>query len=146
MHLDRYTIKADHQHYTYEFLSRGPKGTIKKVVLFQPLRTGIINLAFGDWDEDAQSIRDDIRSNNADRDKVLATVAFTVMDFMEHYPETILFAQGATPARTRLYQIGINNHWQEISKLFRVEGFTNGTWEPFRQNRNYQAFVLRTKQ
>ncbi len=146
MHLDRYSVSTDHQHSTYEFLSQGPKGTIRKVVLFQPLGKAVFNLAFGDWDEVAQAIRDDIRSNNADRDKVLATVAFAVIDFMEYRPDAILFAQGATPARTRLYQIGINNHWQEISQLYEVEGFINGTWEPFLRHRNYEAFVLKTKQ
>ena len=145
MHMDRYAVVANHQHSSYEFHSNGPEGTIRKVVLFEPLATGIYNFAFGDWDEAAQEIRDDTRSNNADSDRVLSTVAFTVTDFMAYHPQAILFAKSATPAKTRFYQIGINNHWHQISRLYEVEGFIEGTWELFRQNRNYQAFALKIK-
>jgi hypothetical protein len=33
MKLDRYSVTSDDRRVTYEFLSEGPKGTIKKVVL-----------------------------------------------------------------------------------------------------------------
>jgi hypothetical protein len=145
MELERYSPVTDHKHDTYEFLSEGPKGTIKKVVQYRALTPGVYNLAFGDWDEAGQEIRDDTRTNNADQDKVLATVAATVIDFMMYHPQAILFARGSTPARTRLYQMGIRRNWHVISDLFDVQGFTSEGWEPFAQSKNYQAFALKAK-
>lgn len=100
------------------FLSEGPRGIIKKVVAYQKIRDNIYNLAFGDWDEKAQKPNDKARSNNGDRNKVLATVASTVISFIQYYPSAIVFAEGSTPAKTRLYQIGINHHWLEINQVF----------------------------
>ena len=93
----------------------------------------------------AQKVKDDTRSNNADKDKVLATIAFTVVDFMKHHPEAIIIAEGETPAKTRLYQIGINANWSEINRLFEIKGFIDGNWEAFNQKKNYKAFTLRAK-
>lgn len=145
MTLPKYPVLANGTHETYEFLSSGPKGTIKKVVNYQEISPGVFNLAFGDWDEIEQRIKDNTRSNNSDRDLILATVASTVIDFMKFHPGCILFAQGETPAKTRLYQMGINANWQEINSLFRISGFTEGTWESFMPGKNYEAFALKAK-
>ena len=80
-------VTSDDNRIAYEFLSEGPRGTIKKVVLYQELEQGIYNLAFGDWDEKAYKIIDHTKTNNNDRNKILATVAATVIDFMKHYPQ-----------------------------------------------------------
>lgn len=145
MNFERYPLTSNHSRLTYEFLSEGPKGTIKKVVIYQKISAGIYNLAFGDWDEKAQKIIDNSRSNNNDRDKVLASVASTVIDFMNNYPEAIIFAKGITPGKTRLYQIGITQNWHEIGQSFDIEGFYKGNWEPFQRGRNYEAFTLKAK-
>lgn len=57
----------------------------------------------------------------------------------------MLIAEGETAAKTRLYQIGINANWPDISPLFEIEGFINGSWEPLDQKKNYEAFVARPK-
>jgi hypothetical protein len=88
---------------------------------------------------------DSIRSNNGDRDKVLATVAFTALTFMDQYPKAEIFVEGSTAARTRLYQMGINNNLLEISLNFNVKGYREGSWEAFRQGRNYKAFLIQRK-
>lgn len=77
---------------------------------------------------------------------ILATVASTVVDFIKHHPKCLLFAQGETPAKTRLYQMGITTNWHEIKHLFRINGFVNGIWEPFEVEKNYGAFVHKAKQ
>ena len=41
--------------------------------------------------------------------------------------------------------MGINANWQEINKLFRISGFTKGTWELFKAGKNYEAFALKAK-
>jgi len=66
------------------------------------------NLTFGDWKEDINWIDDQIITDNKDRRKVLATVAAIVVTFMEENPNAIVFATGRTPARTRLYRMGID--------------------------------------
>ena len=80
-------------------------------------------MLFSDWDEDEQKINDRIKSNNNDRDKVLANVA----------------------SRTRLYQMEILANREEIDQLFYLEGFYRGIWEPFRSGTNYDRFVLKAK-
>ena len=114
MNLEKYPVVSDNDHRAYEFLSEGPNGTIKKVVFYQEIDENIFNLAFGDWDEINQKIDDGARSNNNDRDKVIATVASTIIDFMKYHPDATVVAKGSTSARTRLYQIGIFSHLQEI--------------------------------
>lgn len=145
MNLDKYPVISTNEHLTYEFLSEGPNGTIKKVVYFQEIDDNLFNLAFGDWNETEQRIDDKARSNNNDREKVIATVASAVVNFMEHYPDAIIFAKGSTPVRTRLYQIGIFANWHEVSKLFIIEGFIEGAWKPIEKQRNYDAFLARAK-
>jgi hypothetical protein len=145
MQIPKYKVLTNGTHDTYEFLSHRPKGTIKKVVQYTQIRPRLYNLAFGDWDEVDQEIKDNTRSNNSDRDMILATVASTVIDFLQYHPGSILFAQGQTLSKTRLYQIGINTNWKEISVLFNIFGFCNGVWEKFQLGKNYQAFILRAK-
>ena len=147
MHHPKYSALTNTSKDTFEFLSSGPQGSIKKIVFFQELPNypGVYNLAFGDWDEIEQKVKDNTRSNNGDRDKVLATVASTVFEFMKSHPTAILFAKGETPAKTRLYQMGINANWKEINASFIVDGFTNGSWELVKAGKNYEAFMLRQK-
>jgi hypothetical protein len=144
MNLDKYEFVANDDHKSYEFDSEGPKGLIKKAVIYKRLaqwNENVFNLEFGDWDERTQNIDYNVKSNNNDRDKILATVAATVLDFTALNPTAIVYAVGATPSRTRLYQMGINTYWDEISKEFAIYGFRQGYWEPFQQGRNYEAFV-----
>src|SRR6266487_4487225 len=99
MKLATYPFIKRPESYYYEFYSQGPNGSIKKVVEYfrlQKLEAEVFNLAFGDWDEDNHQINDMFISNNADRDKVLATVAATVNDFMKDHPDAIIVATGST--------------------------------------------------
>ena len=82
MNLEKYGITSDSDRLTFEFLSSGPNGTIKKVVLYQEIASDVYNLAIGDWNEQKQRVDDNARSNNEDREKVLATVASTVIEFI----------------------------------------------------------------
>ena len=142
MNADKYPVISSEDHTAFEFLSEGPNGTIKKIIHYQKITSTVFNLAFGDWDEENLTLWDLARSNNADRDKVLATVAFTIFEFMDNHPEAIVIAQGATPSRTRLYQMGIKANWKEISLLFRVKGLIEGVWSDFEMTKNYEAFLI----
>lgn len=129
----------------YSFFSEGPKGMIKKAIIYSLVEDGYYNLAFGDWNEESNKIDDSMRTNNGDRDKVLATVAFTALDFTSKFPNASLFMEGSTPGRTRLYQIGIGNNLSEINKYFSVSGYRRQKWEPFIHGRNYEAFLAQRK-
>jgi len=148
MQLETYPFTKHPESHYYEFYSEGPKGNIKKVVeyyRFPELGAEVFNLAFGDWDEDNHHINDFSTSNNADRDKVLATVAATVIEFMKEHPYAVLIATGSTLSRTRLYQMGIARVWDEINQFFEIQGYINDTWQPFKQGVNYNAFLLKRR-
>lgn len=145
MHLNTYPLVASNDYRAYEFLSEGPKGYIKKVINFDEISDNIYNLGFGDWNEATHSMDDKARSNNHDRDKVLATISAAVMKFIKYYPNASVVAKGSTPARTRLYQMGIWANWHEISLLLHVEGLVDGIWFPIEKCKNYHAFMVRVK-
>jgi hypothetical protein len=145
MELDIYHINVNKKNGSYEFLSEEPKGTIKKVVFFQKIETNLYNLAFGDWNEIEQSVNDGARTNNNDFNKVLATVASAVMDFMQTHPKATLFAKGNTQSRTQLYQMGISRNLLQIRRSYYVGGYFKNHWEAFMPGRNYAAFVLKAR-
>jgi hypothetical protein len=147
MLLDRYNYEVSKSFLRYNFYSEGPRGRIKKAVLYGLLgaRKGVdhYNLAFGDYDHNMEIIDDLSISNNGDRDKILATVAFTVIEFAGHFPGCKIVAGGSTPARTRLYQMGIAKYYKEISVLFDIQGLTeNDDWVSFKTRENYKAILV----
>ena len=137
MNLPKYPV-ATSTPFLYHFYSEGPQGSIKKAIIYAQIEDNLFNLAFGDWDEELRRINDSSRTNNQDRDKVLATVAFTALDFTNQFPDVEIFAEGTTAGRTRLYQM-------EINIFFKIEGFVNGEWELFLRGKNYEAFLISRK-
>ena len=84
-------------------------------------------------------------TNNEDSQKVLATVASTVYEFVKKYPRAWIVATGSTRARTRLYQMGISNNLEAITTDFIVFGNKNDTWQLFEKNITYDAFLITLK-
>jgi len=145
MKYSRYPIVAGNTPFVYEFFSDGPRGRIRKGVFYTRIGINLFNLGFGDWNEERQDLDDSNRSNNGDRDQVLATVAFTALDFTDKFPKAQLFVEGSTPGRTRLYQMGICVNILEISECFEIKGLIGGIWEIFERNRNYEGFLITRK-
>ena len=146
MQAEKYIVAASSQHTGYRFVSIGERGNFTKVVEYtQTNNPEEYNLAFGDYDPSTGLISDTVRSNNGDRDKVLATVAETAIDFLQHYPDATVFAKGSTDARTRTYQMGINRFLDEITRRHDVFGLKNGKWEVFEPTQSYEAFRMRRK-
>jgi hypothetical protein len=131
----------------FEFVSRGPKGAIKKLVAYTKIQDDPImyNLAFGDENPKTRLLDDSVKSNNEDRDKVLATVANTIINFSDHYGNHLIYATGSSPARTRLYQMSIAAMIDKINKDFDVYGVKDLVAYPFQKNVNYDAFVVKRK-
>ncbi|HEY9006343.1 DUF6934 family protein [Ohtaekwangia sp.] len=144
MRYDRYTVEALPSLAEFEFYSEGPKGKIRKRVVFKRFKNNaeVYNLAFGDV-QAKDEINDTIVTNNGDSRKVLATVGLAVLIFSENYPESSIFATGGTAARTRFYQMGISNNLHEIECDFYVFGMIDDAWEIFRKGVIYQAFLIR---
>jgi hypothetical protein len=144
MHLDRYLFSVSLKTDTltdYEFISIGPKGPIKKIIRFTLVGINYYNLAFGDIGESADSIIDNTTSNNNDHEKILATVAAVVESFTKEHPEALIYVEGSSPSRTRLYRICISKYWKDTTTVFQIFGLQNNTWEDFTQNSTYNAFL-----
>lgn len=147
MNKPKYLYKTEDKFTIYEFVSEGPKGSIKKMVEYTETATeNVYNLAFGDYDEKTNTVNDLSITNNGDSIKVLATVASTVYAFIDKHPNAYILATGSTNVRTRLYRMGITNNLAEIMEDFIVYGFTNqGSWEEFEIGEDYEAFLITKK-
>lgn len=147
MRLESYEIKAKDSLMTFEFISEGPKGAIKKRVQFQKTsRINLYNLAFGDVNDETDDFDDTVISDNNDAVKVLNTVANTVKIFLNNYPMAKVYAKGSNVARTRLYRIGISNNLEYINEQFKVLGqLDDRVWFEYEKNQNYSAFLIEKK-
>jgi hypothetical protein len=145
LELPYYNYYTNRSQFEYEFKSIGRKGVISKVVRFLLQESNIYNLGFGDLDEITGDISDRIVSNNGDSDVVLSTVGQIVFHFTGVMPDAIIFIQGSTAARTRLYQQGINKFLSQITEHFEIFGYYKGQWESFAKRKNYDAFLGRRK-
>jgi hypothetical protein len=146
MKLPRYEYVTESEAELFKFTSEGIKGNIKKLVVYsQMLQKDIYNLAFGDYDEETNSINDTVITNNNDSQKVLATVASTLYVFTEKHPNVWVYAAGSNAARTRLYRIGIATNLEEIVEDFEVYGLSGDTWQEFKKGNEYEAFLVKRK-
>lgn len=146
MKLPRYQLKAEKSLLVFEFISEGPKGQIPKLVKFSETNLkGLFNLAFGDKDKQTGEINDSVISNNADSEKVLATVIATLYAFTDKHPDAYVIATGSTKSRTRLYRMGITKYLDEIQKDYFIYGLHNEEWENFQKEIEYEAFLAKRK-
>lgn len=82
-------------------------------------------------------------TNNGDSLKVLATVASTVLAFVEKHPSAWIVATGSSGAKTRLYRMGITNDLLEILDDFWVFGYNKAeNWVKFEPGDEYEAFLI----
>ena len=144
MQFEKYELKASASLLRFEFYSTGPKGKIKKLVIFKAFKysPNVFNLGFGDVGKDG-NLNDLIITGNKDSKKVLATVASTIFRFFERHPDAYVFAIGGTKSRTRLYRMGITNNLEEINKSFEIYGYINQNWEKFEKAKDYEAFLIK---
>jgi hypothetical protein len=155
MQIEKYYTETTVDSLIYTFESIG-KTTIKKVVEYTkmnpfyiglPSNVDVYNLAFGDWDDEINDFKDTITSNNGDMEKVLATVANTVLLFWESYPNASIFFQGSQiqgeePLRTYLYQRKIERYFEEIKNIAYVIGKFNNQLEIFTKGKTYSNFLI----
>lgn len=146
MNLDKYDLKISENYVSFRFTSIGKNGSINKGIVFSYIEElDIWNLGFGDINDLTGEISDLAISDNGDSEKILATVAQATLFFSERHPEAIIYAEGSTHSRTRLYRLGISKYYEEISKTFFVRGLLDNKWVVFERNTDYQAFVVTRK-
>lgn len=135
-------------HLEFKFESVGPKGTIKKVARYNLQNDGnqtFFELMLGDRTNKTKDFDIEVVSDNKDRDKILTTVAATIVEFTKNFPDLAIIATGNTSAKTRLYQMLISTNLDTIKTTFNVYGSCKGTWEPFKKNVKYDAFAVQRK-
>jgi len=146
MKLTNYPLSAEDNLKTFEFISEGPNGLIRKMVQFTPTNLqGFYILAFGDKDSKTGELDDLAISNNNDTERILATVAATVYAFTDKYSDAWIYATGSTKALTRLYRMGINKYFTQARKDFEILGQTEKHWEAYEKDKDYDGFLVRRK-
>jgi hypothetical protein len=148
MHLPYYQFTIGESKSIFEFTSVGPKGEIPKIIVFSKIsENGLYNLAFGDFDTKTGYANDRVVSNNGDSEKVLATVVQALYIFFKTYPTTIVFAQGSTKSRTRLYRMGISKFRGQVNNVLFIMGRETevSDWEEFQLNKEYISFAVQIK-
>jgi hypothetical protein len=146
MNLPKYDIRNGKTVFFYEFTSEGNNGSIKKVVNFQDTNLkDFYNLAFGDKDPITGEIDDKVVSNNGDMEKIFGTIVSIIYSFTNRFPDAWVYAEGSTPARTRLYRMNIVKYLSAVNEDFQLRCLLNGEWKEFNPSVDYQGFVVKRK-
>lgn len=68
MNQEKYDLLIDDDCQTYQFISEGPHGKIRKMIAIKPISgiEGYYNLSLGDWNELTRKLDDSAISNNLD--------------------------------------------------------------------------------
>src|SRR6185437_11283426 len=129
----------------FEFFSIGKNGDILKRVTFTRTEDDrVYNLAFGDVDE-ADEIDDYVVTDNGERNKVLATVAFIAEAYTRRFPDHWILFRGSTQERLRLYRMAVGLHLEELSVLYEIWALVDVGIVKFRKNLKINAFLIRRK-
>jgi hypothetical protein len=68
-----------------------------------------------------------------------------VLHFLLDRPNGVIVAKGSTPARNRLYRMGIGLILDQINESMDLYGYSNGRWIPFTKSLDFDAFLLAHK-
>jgi len=140
--LDKYQYSTDKTFMVYHFISNGPNGAIQKIAKFNLIGEDLYNFGFGDLDAITNDISDTVISDNKDVDVIMGTIGSIIYDFTNIFPQAMVSIEGTNKARTRLYQMNINKHWDRIEPVFDVYGLLrDDSWESFNKGKNYVAFL-----
>jgi hypothetical protein len=53
---------------------------------------------------------------------VIGTVIFTLIDYLESFPDNIVYFRGSTPSRTRLYRAIITKNLEQSELSYQIFG------------------------
>ncbi len=120
--LKKYENSYIEENYVYSFDSQGVKGTILKLVAFQPMNLNEYNLALLDYDIENQVMNDTIVSNNQDMPMILATVINIIADFLKFKSDCLVFIIGNSEIRQKLYNRVVRNNLNDLTELYSIKG------------------------
>jgi hypothetical protein len=126
---------------SFSFTSLGSRLVEKRVIYAATSLPGFFNLALADVEKDG-SLNFYSVSNNGDLEQIMATVAQTMLIFLQHRPDARVAFSGSTPARTRLYQIILAREQRAVAASLVISGVRDSNLELFRPNRAYKGFVI----
>ena len=136
-----YDFQILEENLRFDFVSEGEK-TIRKVIFYRAIPEALFfQLSLVDVMDDG-SFSDSVRSNNGDRNKVMATVIQTLRFFFEKYPDATIIFSGSDEIRTRMYERIISNELERESNRFTFLGYNGKSFESFKKNKNYEAFGI----
>jgi hypothetical protein len=129
----------------FEFFSIGPKGIILKRIAFIPTTNdSVYNLSFGDVTLNGEMSSYSV-SDNRDRNKILATVAYAVDIYLDEHPDRYIFFTGSTDGRTRLYRMAVALNYDELSMKFDIYCQTNAGIVAFQKNIPITGILVKRK-
>lgn len=137
--------------YACRFFSSGKNGDFQlRVFITRPKDYTDVyyNLGFGVWDSEKHTVDDVVELRNGDFQHILVTIASISLDFLEANPTASLYAEGSTPARTRLYQREITRHRHLIPENLQIYGLIRDKdvgFIEFQPGINFDAFLLSLK-
>ena len=140
-----YALSARNDLFLFEFESSGPNGLIRKRILFTVMESSpFVFLSFGDALENG--LLDDLSSaKNGDGEKVLRTVAEAVRIFLENTPDALIYFEGSTTARNRLYRFHLNRNIKLVQMDYEIYCWSQGRWQRFTSHLNPDAFLIARK-
>ncbi len=155
MHLAGYKIVERASDFSeFHFISNGPNGMIRKVIVFEPLEdsylplgNNLYNIALLDVLPDG-TLSDKNLSNNNDLSKILITTVQILAGYTTIFPDRAIFIQGSDEAgqRTSLYHRAIKNNFTVFEHDFDIEGIVSSSVkEKFNPAKKYIAFLVRRK-
>lgn len=128
----------------YEFYSVGPNGRIRKLIKLSLMQRVplIFSLEPGDALNEVEinllSVTD-----NKDTDIILLSATQAIIEFLNERNEALVFFEGITSARTRLFQIWITRVLNQYSDFISIEGRIKNQWRPFEKGVLFDAFLIR---
>lgn len=154
MDTPKYNLSANTEFTVFEFTSTGKNGVIRKAIKYsKTLNENVYNMGFGDIvfsDETTIEIDDTNLSNNGDRDKVIATVVYSIYVFTQHYPGAYVLFGSSDPAKVRLHRMIISRNYEAINKNFLVFGAVHNKQGqlvnvPFTKSENVEGYFVRRR-
>lgn len=156
MNLNTYTLFPSEDLTVFHFVSTGSKGQIRKIIRYMPTlnpkvyNLGLADVLYIDGNEDVFTVDDHTASDNGDIDKLVGTVARSLLLFSQHYPDVFVVFGSINPVKMRLYRIIVQKYYDELSKtfiLFVAKRQDDGKIVnvPFYFNANVDGFFIKLK-
>jgi len=145
MNYEPYPLLATEQNSRFQFRSTGKRGVFEKVISFSLLNNNIFNLALLDYSPQTGEEDDLSVTDNGDLHEIMATVMKAILLFLEQHPDKIIYVEGNTKSRTRLYQISISKVYPLLINDLIILGQQNEKWIDFETNLSFESFLIAKK-